>query len=327
MLAAGALVAFPTETVYGLGADATNEDAVKRIFAVKGRPSNNPLILHFASLGSVYDYIEPPPGALGDRMRQRLSAVAMLWPGPLSVVLPRGNGNNRIADAVCAGGDTIAVRIPSHPVALELLRAFGKPVAAPSANPSNYISPTTAQHVVDSLGAAVAMVIDGGACAVGVESTVLSLVHEPPRILRPGAVTREILSTILGVPIAGPESEPHHPVDDSKSVLLSPGLLAKHYSPRTPVIFRPRYEQLLREGRCVATEKLGVIQFDQRPVPFSYQLVRSLSRSGNLEEIAATLFAALRELDAAGLDRIIIDTCEPVGMGEAIMDRLIRAVS
>lgn len=314
-LAAGKLVAFPTETVYGIGADARNSEAVRRIFEAKGRPASNPLIVHVASFdqfSSCADLSRSFDRALVER---RLTQLSGFWPGPLSVVLPAASA---IAKEVCAGGDTMAIRIPRHPVALALLSAFGGPIAAPSANISNYISPTTAEHVRAGLGDAAAAILDGGPCEVGIESTVLSLLEETPRVLRPGAVTREQLSQALGCEV-GALAPSRQPLA-AEAPLLSPGLLAKHYSPRTPV------RLLSSLGPSADLPKnVGAILFRPRELPFAAAHTTILSPTGNLESVAANLFTALREQDTLGLGLIVVDTCDPVGLGEAIMDRLLRA--
>ncbi len=313
MLAEGKLVAFPTETVYGLGADARKESAVAKIYQAKGRPSNNPLIVHVATVDEIYRYADVESSWNPAVVKEWISKLTPLWPGPLSVILPRGG---EIADSVCAGGPSVALRIPRHPVALALLRAFKGPIAAPSANPSMYVSPTTAQHVRDSLGKSVDLILDGGACEVGLESTVLSLLTPTPRVLRPGAITLDTLRHILGCPVEGPLSSGQ----SHSGELLSPGLLAKHYSPRTQVRLRTTISQGER-----LPEKTGVLIFSEWKPTFPTTATRILSKCGDLEEVAARLFGALRELDEADLDLIVVDTCEPIGLGEAIMDRLIRA--
>jgi L-threonylcarbamoyladenylate synthase len=314
LLREGQLVAFPTETVYGLGADATNETAVRAIFAAKGRPSNNPLIVHVATFEDLLLYTDTAKAANPNRLRSRLEDLRCLFPGPLSVVVPK---SNMLCAAVSAGSPTVALRIPRHPVALRLITECGRPIAAPSANPSNYISPTTAQHVRDGLGASVACILDGGSCAIGIESTVLSLVIDEPTILRPGAVTADELERILGCPVrralGGAESE--------TAPLLSPGLLAKHYAPHTPVRLLTGLDPQLCRGL-----KVGAIVFSKdTALPANPQVVLTLSERGALEEVAAKLFAALRELDASGVELILVDSCEPIGLGAAIMDRLLRA--
>lgn len=314
LLSEGQLVAFPTETVYGLGADARNDAAVQRIFHVKGRPTNNPLIVHVADVESALGVVDISRSFSPAEARRRFDALAHLWPGPLSLVLPK---DLSIAPSVSAGGDSVAVRIPNHPVALELLKTFGGAVAAPSANRSLYISPTTAEHVLEDLGNEVALILNGGPCQVGVESTVLSLLEETPRILRPGAVTIQQLEAALGCPVNVASRSA-----GSIGPLLSPGMLAKHYSPHTPV--------LLRSALAPSSElpgRVGAILFAPKPLPFPVAEQRILSSTGELAEVAASLFAALRELDKAKLDLIIVDTCEPAGLGEAIMDRLLRAAS
>lgn len=315
LLRNGKLVAFPTETVYGLGADATNQAAVQRIFTAKGRPSSNPLIVHVTSLEQILAYADISRSWNPLVVRERLIALQQFWPGPLSVVLPKGPN---ISSAVSAGGDTVAIRIPRHPVALQLLDACKLPIAAPSANPSMYISPTTAQHVRQSLGSNVDYVLDGGPCDVGIESTVLSLLQETPVILRPGAITAEQISEALHCSVAqtaAASSNEHAP-------LLSPGLLAKHYAPKTKVVLRGCVD-----SQVAPPEKTGVILFSEENVPSNAAVTITLSKTGKLEEVAAHLFAALRELDQRGLDLIVVDTCEPIGLGAAIMDRLIRATA
>ncbi len=316
VLRRGGLVAFPTETVYGLGADATNDAAVQKIFEVKGRPSHNPLILHFASLEAMLPSIDLSCGDLSSgedssKLLSQLQALSTFWPGPRSVVVPRGPG---VSNAACAGGSTVAVRIPNHSMALALLIAFGGPVAAPSANPSSYISPTTADHVRNSLGEKVDLVLDGGPCAIGLESTVLSLVHKVPTILRPGAITAEALSRTLNEPVSTEANTTQN------EALLSPGLLSKHYSPKTRVVFRADYiPDPTRKLR------IGVLLFSSYKESFEAVECRQLSETGSLEDIATGLFAALRELDALDLDLIVVDSCGESGLGAAIMDRLRRA--
>jgi len=313
ILAQGKLVAFPTETVYGLGADARNGSSVARIYAAKGRPSNNPLIVHVATIEEFYRYADIESAWNPAIVKEWLHKLGPMWPGPLSIILPRGK---EIAENVSAGGPSVALRIPRHPVALELLRTFKGPIAAPSANPSMYVSPTTAQHVRDSLGDKVDFVLDGGPCEVGLESTVLSLLTPIPRVLRPGAITLDTIRHTLGCPVEGPLSsgEPH------SGEFLSPGLLAKHYSPRTKV----RLRTTLAQGEQLP-KKTGALIFSDWTPDFPTTLTKVLSKCGDLEEIAARLFGALRELDEAHLDLIVVDTCEPIGLGEAIMDRLVRA--
>jgi len=304
----GELVAFPTETVYGLGADALNEAAVRNIFALKKRPAANPLIVHVDRIEAIgrVALLEDP------RLCHRLEAVQRFWPGPLSVILPRAP---RVPAAVSGGLHTVAVRIPRHEVALELLRVSGCPIAAPSANPSQYVSPTTAAHVARNLPE-VPIILDGGQCEVGIESTILSLIDEHPTLLRPGLVTAEELMEIFPDLLIPPRSA-------GQTKLLAPGMMRQHYAPHTPII--------LRGDRPPATwpaGRTGLITFSASPPDrFDYGAVISLSRDGNMSEIAAGLFGAIRELDERGLELIVVDTCPEAGIGRAIMDRLIRATA
>jgi L-threonylcarbamoyladenylate synthase len=293
----GRLVAFPTETVYGLGAIATDDEAVAGIYRAKGRPAHNPLIVHVASLVGAREL------ALLDA---RAEAVAeAFWPGPLTLVLPRAPGSP-VAALATAGLDTLAVRMPAHPVAHALLEATGLPVAAPSANPSGLVSPTTARHVAADLGEAVDLVLDGGACPVGVESTVLDLSGATPRLLRPGGLSRAALERLVG-PLAPGEAA---------AAPRSPGQLASHYAPRLPVRL---------DAEAVAADE-ALLAFGPRPLPGA-MTVRNLSPAGDPAEAARNLFAMLRELDASGARAIAVMPIPAEGLGEAIRDRLRRAAA
>jgi len=302
VLRRGGLVAFPTETVYGLGADAFNPRAVARVFEVKARPSFDPLIVHLAraaDLARVSPSDDPRVSAL----------AARFWPGPLTLVLPR---RPEVPDLVTAGLDTVGVRVPAHPAARALIAAADTPVAAPSANPFGYVSPTTAAHVAELLGLAVDLVLDGGPCTVGVESTILSLAVEPPLILRPGGVPREDLEEALGssLEVAGPAERPS-----------APGQLLVHYATRTPL-------RLLAgpAGPPPANPvRAGLLAFGPPAAAAGYAAVEVLAPDGSTGTAAANLFAALRRLDGAGLDLIIAEPCAEAGLGHAIMDRLRRA--
>jgi L-threonylcarbamoyladenylate synthase len=302
-LRAGELVAFPTETVYGLGANALNEQAVAQVFAVKNRPHFDPLIVHLADKEDVQQY------AL-DIDQRALALMERFWPGPLTLVLRK---QLIVPDLVTAGFATVALRIPAHPVALALLREVQLPIAAPSANPFGYISPTTAVHVQDMLGDKIGIILDGGACTVGVESTVCALTEEPV-ILRPGGVAVEEIEAVIGPVRLG---SPTHP--DSRS----PGTLVSHYAPRVPL-------SLIAAGVLLphpqAGERLGLLLLKPRPVE-GYATVECLSRDGDLVEAAANLFAAMRRLDNLGLDRVIAESVPEQGLGRAIMDRLRRAAT
>lgn len=312
LLREGKLVAFPTETVYGLGADATNDRAVRSIFEAKGRPSNNPLIIHVHSIKQLFDCVDT--SRCTKKTISHLELLRPLWPGPLSVVVPK---SPEISSLVSGGGSSVAIRIPNHPIALALLEHCQRPIAAPSANPSMYVSPTTAQHVQLGLGDSVSLVLDGGACVIGIESTVLSLLENTPIILRPGSITREQLEETLNCSVV---TKQH--VESSSGPNLSPGLLSKHYAPRTPV----RFLNSIDKNELGTYKRIGVILFDKTsPVPPNACVVRYASTSSNVQEIAHHLFRELRELDTEDLDIIAVDICDPSGIGLAIMDRLTRA--
>lgn len=310
LIRSGQLAAFPTETVYGLGANALNPESVQKIFKLKGRPEFNPLIVHVASRAQVRSLVTEK---LTAQQEQWLEALSQLWPAPLSLVLPR---NSAIPAIVSGGKPTIAIRIPHHPIALELLKQSGCPIAAPSANRSNYVSPTTAQHVEAEFGSALGLILDGGPCTVGIESTVVSLVDQIPTILRPGAITRAEIESLVGPVAEGLSSE----LVNSGSI--SPGMLAKHYSPNTPVRFRSPREEAPKAGRIGLLRLDGAGSVSQE----EFAVVRTLSPEGNFEEIARNLYATLRELDGHGLDLILVERCPQEGLGVAIMDRLTRAV-
>ncbi len=326
----GGLVAFPTETVYGLGASARDPAAVARVFEVKGRPRFDPLIVHVARPGDLDRYATPPD----PRAR---ALVERFWPGPLTLVLPRREeapGRPAIPDIVTAGLDTVALRMPDHPVALALIRAAGLPVAAPSANPFGYVSPTTAAHVVEQLGEAVDLVLDGGPCRVGVESTVLALTSDRPRLLRPGGVPIESLEALLGpIDVVGP-IDVALPADTAEVGALpaaaaseSPGQLPSHYAPRTTLALLAGRADPARLARRVPGERVGLLALTPPPDPERFAAVEALSMSGDLREAAQRLFGALRRLDALGLDRLLAEPCPERGLGRAIMDRLRRAAA
>ena len=298
LMRAGELVGFPTETVYGLGGDATNEGAVARIFAAKGRPHFNPLIVLVPALA------EAEALARFDE-RARLAA-RRFWPGPLSLVLPR-RADSRLSLLASAGLDTVALRAPAHPIAQALLRAAGRPIAAPSANRSGRISPTTAAHVADELGDSVALILDDGPCPVGIESTVLDLTGAMPALLRPGGVPLEQLAEVFG------EIETIVPDDGAPR---APGRLASHYAPDLPLRLaatdpRPG-EALLAFGPAAAA---------------GFAEVLWLSRRGALAEAAANLFAMLRRLDRPEFTGIAVTAIPEEGLGRAINDRLRRAAA
>ena len=310
LLLAGDLVGIPTETVYGLAADATSDLAVKKIYLAKGRPSNNPLIIHTYSKDSAAQFAN-----LSDPIiRGRFDKVSTLWPGPISIIVPSGPEISLIARA---GADTIALRVPNHPVALRILREANRPLAAPSANQSFYVSPTQAIHVEHSLGRNVPLIIDGGTCQIGLESTVIDITKQKPMILRPGSVTQEILEKLLG------ESVEQKKITKSEieTGILSPGLLAKHYSPRTPL---KRIEKFTSNNNI---QNIGVIRFSPETIisGIKPKTLVTISENKDLNEVAAKLYGAIRELDDLNLDLILIDSCSQDGVGRAIMDRIDRA--
>jgi L-threonylcarbamoyladenylate synthase len=296
-LKAGGLVAFPTETVYGLGADAGNGEAVARLYAAKDRPAFNPLIVHVADIAAARRLAEFDPAAE--------SLAAAFWPGPLTLVLPKRPGGG-VADLALAGLDSVALRVPSHPVALDLLKAFGGPVVAPSANRSGHVSPTSAAHVLTDLRGRIDMVIDGGACAVGVESTIVACLGEPT-LLRPGGLARDDIERVLGRALAVAPV-----IDDAP---LAPGMLASHYAPKAK----------LRLNATSPRDGEALLAFGKAP-PFEGATF-NLSARGDLIEAAANLFSHLRALDASGAKTIAVMAVPYDGLGEAINDRLTRAAA
>ena len=300
-LGGGGLVAFPTETVYGLGADATNAEAIARLYLAKGRPSFNPLIAHVADLAAAH--------RIAAFNRDAETLAAEFWPGPLTLVLPRAPGC-AVAELATAGLETIAVRVPSHAIAREILTAFGKPIVAPSANISGHVSPTTAQHVAADLAGRIDLIVDGGPADVGLESTIVGC-FEVPRLLRPGGVPRGAIEKALGLRLK--EIPEHAPAGQP----LAPGMLASHYAPRTPVRLNATTlepgEALLAFGSSAVA---GVDKAD---------LVLNLSTRGDLVEAAANLFGHMRRLDASGAAQIAVVPIPNEGLGEAINDRLRRA--
>jgi L-threonylcarbamoyladenylate synthase len=297
----GELVAFPTETVYGLGGDATNEHAVAKIFEAKGRPQFNPLISHVLDAGEARRLVQWSD--IADKL------AARFWPGPLTLVLPRAK-NSPIALLATAGLDTVAIRAPAHPMAQALIRAAGRPIAGPSANRSGAVSPTRAEHVAESLGDRVRLILDGGPCEVGLESTVLDLTTAMPTLLRPGGATREAIEEVIG-PVAL-----SHAVPSGNAAHKSPGQLASHYAPARSV----------RLNATSVTADEGLLAFGPRP-PAGANQVLNLSVSGDLTEAAANLFAHLRALDQPANARIAVMPIPQTGLGLAINDRLRRAAA
>lgn len=299
------LIAFPTETVYGLGANVFSPEAVAKIFEVKARPLFDPLIVHLADSKQLKDVANVD----NEKLQQKVKALSVFWPGPLTLVLP---ANPSVPTLVRADLPSVAVRIPNHSVALKLIQSCGFPLAAPSANPFSYVSPTRAEHVEEHLGNYIEFTLDGGACQVGIESTILSLLDEAATILRPGAITLEMLRPILG--------EVSYQTSVSSNKPIAPGQLKTHYAPRTPMAFASDKSALFEKSR------IGLISF-QKPQGLTqkFEVLRCLSDRGDLQSIGQKLFDTIRELDKLGLDLILIDTCKEQDFGVAIMDRLRRA--
>ena len=302
-LADGGLVAFPTETVYGLGADAANPDAIARLYQAKGRPAFNPLIAHVGDLAAAR--------RLGRFGPQATALAEAFWPGPLTLVLAK-TADCAVADLATAGLDTVAIRVPAHPVAQAILAAFGAPVVAPSANLSGHVSPTTAAHVASDLGGRINLIVDGGPVEVGVESTIIGC-FEAPMLLRPGGVPREAIARVLGQALLQAPAD----ADSETAQPLAPGMLASHYAPRNPVRLNAVHveagEALLSFGPTLphGAERATVVM--------------NLSDRGDLNEAATRLFGYLRALDAKAARGIAVMPIPDEGLGEAINDRLRRA--
>ena len=302
-LAEGGLVAFPTETVYGLGTDAANPAAIAHLYQAKGRPAFNPLIAHVGDLAAARRIA---------RFDAQATALAeAFWPGPLTLVLPKAE-NCPVAELATAGLETVAIRVPAHPVARDILRAFGRAVVAPSANISGHVSPTTAEHVRSDLFGRIDLIVDGGAVEVGVESTIVGC-FDAPMLLRPGGVPRAEIERVLGRALV----EPPDDADSDSAQPLAPGMLASHYAPRTPV--RLRATQLEPGEALLAFGSPAVAGIDAAAV------VMNLSESGDLDEAAANLFGHLRALDTRAARAIAVMPIPNDGLGEAINDRLRRA--
>jgi len=299
----GGIVVFPTETVYGLGADAFNPFAVARVFEVKKRPYFDPLIVHVTNPADVKKLAKETPS-------NAKKLIERFWPGPLTIVLLK---KENIPDIVTAGLPTLAIRMPNHPMALALIKECECPIAAPSANPFGYLSPTTADHVRDQLGDQVDLIVDGGPCPVGVESTIVSFLEEKPMVLRHGGVSMEEIESIIGRVETSPfEDKP-----------TAPGMLLKHYAPRTPIVLEWSEKNL----DLYKDKNIGLLLFQEPQNNLKLHPMEVLSKKGDLREAAANLFAAIRRLDALNLDLIVATPIPEIGLGRAIMDRLRRAAS
>lgn len=314
LIRAGELVAFPTETVYGLGANALDETAVAKIFTAKGRPTADPLIVHIADLNEL-------DGLVSGMDDTALSLAERFWPGPLTLVLPK---TDRVPDLVTSGLGSVAVRFPSHAVALALIKAAGVPIAAPSANLFGHTSPTTARHVAADLGGRIAMILDGGPTTVGVESTVVQVIEGVARVLRVGGVSRESIEEVIGeVRVLTHDRAP-------EAGLPSPGMLAKHYSPWAELIYMTgenSREELMRVATNIdENELVGILWTGEIPVGLaSNVLVAWLGQSDDLAGVARNIYSALRTLDEQGAKRIYCHDFPEEGLGAAIRDRLRRA--
>lgn len=297
LLRAGKLVAFATETVYGLGADASNDRAVARIYDAKDRPEFNPLIVHVASIEAAK--------SLGVFDAAATVLADAFWPGALTLVVPRAE-NCPVSLLVSAGMNSIALRVPEHPTAHELLTKVARPIAAPSANRSGRISPTAPEHVMASLDGRIDMVLDGGVCGIGLESTIVSCMAGPPALLRPGGIARETIEAVLGYTLATPQGDSEAPV--------APGQLKSHYAPRATV----------RMNATEVHDGEALLAFGPE-LPAHDAMMRNLSEHADLREAAANLFAMLHELDASGAAGIAVMPIPKTGLGLAINDRLSRA--
>jgi L-threonylcarbamoyladenylate synthase len=327
ILHAGNVVAFPTETVYGLGADVFQPSALERIFVAKGRPHSDPLIAHIADEAS----LELLTTALSEEAKRLVTAF---WPGPLTLILPRGP---RVPHLVTAGLETVAVRMPRHAVALALIRALGSPIAAPSANRFMHVSPTTAQHVLADLAGRVPLILDGGSCEVGVESTVLDLCSEQPIILRPGGVSLEALRAVV------PNVQPPHyrkpanaadPAENDAAAQHSPGQMLTHYAPAVPLLLFDGSVESMRAAMLAETrqrqawgERVGLLVADEDVATFQQTgaLVYSLGDAADHAQIASALFHGLRALEGAQAQVILCRQFNDRGLGLAIRDRLLKA--
>lgn len=313
LLNKGEVVAFPTETVYGLGAVATNDEAVKKIFAAKGRPSDNPLIVHIGSTEELTHYIEELPEVAK-------KCIDAFWPGPLTIVMKAKK--NVLAPSVTAGLQTVGMRMPDHPVALELLRTLQKPLAAPSANRSGKPSPTRAAHVAEDLDGIIPCILDGGTTGIGLESTVLDVTLAQPVILRPGGITKEMLEVVIG-----PVLQPNYVEQKIESTPKAPGMKYTHYAPNAPVYLiqpeKQKIEQaigkLQQDGHCVAL--LAPTKLKMLPADYYF----TFGDEANHDQMGAMLYDALRACDKTNATIILATTTSLQGVGVAIMNRLEKA--
>lgn len=318
ILKSGGLVAFPTETVYGLGADALNEDAAKKIYAAKGRPSDNPLIVHIADMEALGKIAENIP-------EKAVNAAREFWPGPLTMIFQK---TDAVPLGTTGGLDTVAVRMPEHLIAKEVIRAGGGYIAAPSANTSGRPSPTAAQHVEEDLTGKIDMIVDGGAVDIGVESTILDMTVEPPMILRPGAVTKEMLEELIGeIAVDKALIEP-----DSAKAPKAPGMKYRHYAPKAELtvlegdIFRVAEEiNRLAEEKINEGYKVGIIGTEETVGRYSAGNVKCIGTRQDETTVAGNLYGILRDFDSDGTDYIYSESFSTGGIGSAVMNRLLKA--
>lgn len=309
------VVAFPTETVYGLGGNAENSDAVAKIFAAKGRPSDNPLIIHIAEPSQLADFVTEVPA-------KAASLIEHFWPGPLTIIFKKKDG--KLSELATAGLSTVAVRMPNHPVALALIMASGLPIAAPSANTSGKPSPTLARHVYEDLAGKIAGIVDGGPTGVGVESTVIDCTDEVPVILRPGGVTKEQIEAVIGLVSVDPA------LKNSEAAPKSPGMKYRHYAPDAPfylvrgshAFLQKLVDEKRREGR-----KVGVLTTAEAAGDYHADLVLACGRRDRLETVATALYETLRAFNDSDVEVIFSEMFPEVGVGQAIMNRLSKAAA
>ena len=312
MLQQGEVVAFPTETVYGLGADATSDEAVAKIFAAKGRPGDNPLIVHIGTLEQIHQVVS----VMTDRAKRLMEAF---WPGALTIILPKQAGISR---GVTVGLSTVGVRLPSHPVALALLKAVNLPIAAPSANVSGRPSPTTAAHVADDLKGKIAGIVNGGRTEVGLESTVIDCSVDPPVILRPGGVTKEEIEAVIGpVQVA-------LPAEEADLAPKSPGMKYRHYAPDAPMAIvqgdAAFFQRVIRDAQGEG-KKVGILVTEESRELYEADLILTCGTKRDFSTIARNLYDVLREFNQSDVDVIYSESFADRGLGEAIMNRLRKA--
>lgn len=319
ILREGGIVAFPTETVYGLGADALNPKAIKKVFAAKGRPSDNPLIIHVSRVEDIEPLVEEIP-------EKAYKAMAEFWPGPLTIILKK---TQLVPREISGGLATVAIRMPSHPIALKLIEAAGLPIAAPSANTSGRPSPTKADHVIEDLKGKVDAIISGGDSRVGIESTVLDMTGDIPLILRPGGITREMLEKVLGEVAIDPAVEGP---TSGKTKPKSPGMKYTHYSPRAEmVVVEGEPDSVVSKIKQLKSQyekenkKVGIICTDETLVNYDKGIIKSLGSRRQLNIIAANLFKVLREFDKTDVEIILCESVDSIDLGQAIMNRLSKA--